>query len=327
MTDRAPEIAPEIADATDPAALARAAELLRTGGLVAFPTETVYGLGADARNARAVARIFEAKGRPSFNPLISHCADAQEAFAHGRFDTRARALAEAFWPGPLTLVVPRAADSAIAELTGAGLPTLALRVPGGELARRLIAAAGRPIAAPSANRSGSISPTTARHVADSLGDAVDLILDGGPCTVGVESTVIDVSGERPALLRPGGVAREELEAAAGPLVDPLQDPEAPSSPGQLASHYAPHARLRLNATDPRPDEALLAFGAEVPAGAKVTANLSPTGDLREAAANLFGLLHALDRAEVRGIAAMPVPETGLGAAINDRLRRAAAPRG
>jgi L-threonylcarbamoyladenylate synthase len=323
MTDRAPEIA----DATDPAALARAGELLRSGGLVAFPTETVYGLGADATNAHAVARIFEAKGRPSFNPLISHCADAQETFAHGRFDARARALAEAFWPGPLTLVVPRAPDSGIAELTGAGLPTLALRVPGGETARRLIAQAGRPIAAPSANRSGSLSPTTARHVADGLGSAVDLILDGGPCAVGVESTVIDVSGERPALLRPGGLPREELETAAGPLVDPAQDPNAPVSPGQLASHYAPSARLRLNATDPGGDEALLAFGPNVPTGAKVTANLSPTGDLTEAAANLFALLHALDRADVRGIAAMPVPETGLGAAINDRLRRAAAPRG
>ncbi|MDZ7713748.1 MAG: L-threonylcarbamoyladenylate synthase [Rhodovibrio sp.] len=315
-----------MADAGDPAARARAAELLRTGGLVAFPTETVYGLGADATDARAVARIFEAKGRPSFNPLISHCADAETAFAHGRFDARARALADRFWPGPLTLVVPRAPESAIAELTGAGLPTLALRVPGGEIARRLIAEAGRPIAAPSANRSGAISPTTARHVADSLGDAVDLILDGGPCTVGVESTVVDLSGDRPALLRPGGLAREDLEAAAGPLVDPAQDPEAPSSPGQLASHYAPSARLRLNAADPACDEALLAFGPDVPTGAKVTANLSPTGDLREAAAKLFALLHALDRADVRGIAAMPVPETGLGAAINDRLRRAAAPR-
>lgn len=322
-----PATPPEIADAHDPAAITRAAELLRAGGLVALPTETVYGLGADATNAGAVARIFEAKGRPSFNPLISHCADPESAFAHGRFDARARALAEAFWPGPLTLVVPRAPDSAIAELTGAGLPTLALRVPGGAVARRLIAAAGRPIAAPSANRSGSISPTTARHVADSLGDAVDLILDGGPCTVGVESTVIDLSGDRPALLRPGGLPREDLEAAAGPLVDPAQDPDAPASPGQLASHYAPSARLRLNATDPGAEEALLAFGPDVPAGAKVTANLSPTGDLREAAANLFALLHALDRADVRGIAAMPVPERGLGTAINDRLRRAAAPRG
>ncbi len=317
---------PEIADARDPAALARAAELLRTGGLVGFPTETVYGLGADATDTRAVARIFETKGRPSFNPLISHCADAASAFAHGRFDARARALAERFWPGPLTLVVPRLPESAIAELTGAGLPTLALRVPGGAIARRLIAQADRPIAAPSANRSGALSPTTAGHVADSLGEAVDLILDGGPCTVGVESTVVDVSGERPALLRPGGLPREELETAAGPLVDPARDPEAPSSPGQLASHYAPTARLRLNATDPAPDEALLAFGADVPDGAKVTANLSPSGDLREAAANLFALLHALDRPDVRGIAAMPVPATGLGAAINDRLRRAAEPR-
>ena len=322
-----PATPPEIADASDPTAIQRAADLLRAGGLVAFPTETVYGLGADATDARAVARIFEAKGRPSFNPLISHCPNAESAFAHGRFDARARALADAFWPGPLTLVVPRAADSAIAELSGAGLPTLALRVPGRAVARRLIAATGRPVAAPSANRSGSISPTTARHVADSLGDAVDLILDGGPCTVGVESTVIDLSGDRPALLRPGGLPREDLEAAAGPLVDPGQDPDAPASPGQLASHYAPTARLRLNATDPGADEALLAFGPDVPTGAKVTANLSPTGDLKEAAANLFALLHALDRADVRGIAAMPVPETGLGAAINDRLTRAAAPRG
>ena len=322
-----PATPPEIADASDPTAIQRAADLLRARGLVAFPTETVYGLGADATNARAVARIFEAKGRPSFNPLISHCPNAESAFAHGRFDARARALADAFWPGPLTLVVPRAADSAIAELTGAGLPTLALRVPGAEIARRLIAAAGRPVAAPSANRSGSISPTTARHVADSLGDAVDLILDGGPCTVGVESTVIDLSGDHPALLRPGGLPREDLEAAAGLLVDPVRDPDAPASPGQLASHYAPTARLRLNAIEPAANEALLAFGPDVPAGAKVTANLSPTGDLKEAAANLFALLHALDRADVRGIAAMPVPETGLGAAINDRLTRAAAPRG
>jgi L-threonylcarbamoyladenylate synthase len=222
--------------------------------------------------------------------------------------------------------VPRAPDSPIAELTGAGLPTLALRVPGGAVARRLLAQAGRPVAAPSANRSGAISPTTARHVVDSLGDAVDLILDGGPCTVGVESTVIDVSGERPALLRPGGLPREDLQAVAGPLADPAGDPDAPASPGQLASHYAPRARLRLNATDPAPDEALLAFGPDVPSGAKVTANLSPTGYLREAAANLFAQLHALDRADVRGIAAMPVPATGLGAAINDRLRRAAARR-
>ncbi|MBK1698769.1 L-threonylcarbamoyladenylate synthase [Rhodovibrio salinarum] len=318
---------PELADATDPRALAHAAELLRTGGLIAFPTETVYGLGADATDARAVARIYEAKGRPSFNPLISHCADAEAAFAEGRFDARARALATRFWPGPLTLVVRRAPDSRIADLTAAGLDTLALRVPGSETARRLLTLTGRPVAAPSANRSGSISPTTARHVADSLGNAVDLILDGGPCPVGVESTVIDLSGDRPALLRPGGLPREELEAAAGPLRDPASDPDAPTSPGQLASHYAPNARLRLNATDPSADEALLAFGPEVPGGAKATLNLSPTGDLREAAANLFAQLHALDRPDIRGIAAMPVPETGLGAAINDRLRRAAAPRG
>jgi L-threonylcarbamoyladenylate synthase len=248
---------PDIADARDPAALARAAELLLAGGLVAFPTETVYGLGADATDPRAVARIFEAKGRPSFNPLISHCADAETAYRYGRFDARARALAERFWPGPLTLVVPRAAGSPIAALTAAGLDTLALRVPGGAVARRLVARVGRPVAAPSANPSGAVSPTAARHVADGLGGAVDLILDDGPCPVGVESTVIDVSGAYPALLRPGGVAREELETVAGPLAAPSHDADAPAGPGQLASHYAPRARLRLNATDPGGDEALL----------------------------------------------------------------------
>jgi L-threonylcarbamoyladenylate synthase len=317
---------PQIADASDRRAIARAAELLRAGGLVAFPTETVYGLGADATDAQAVARIFEAKGRPSFNPLISHCANADAAMAEGAFDDRARALAARFWPGPLTLVVPRAPASRIAQLTTAGLDSVALRVPGSGTARALLAATGRPVAAPSANRSGALSPTTAAHVAESLGGAVDLILDGGACAVGVESTVVDLTGPKAALLRPGGLPREELEAAAGPLADAGADPDAPKSPGQLASHYAPNARLRLNATDPASDEALLAFGRHVPADAAVTRNLSATGDLREAAANLFAHLHALDRADVRGIAAMPVPEEGLGAAINDRLRRAAAGR-
>ena len=324
MTAARPEIVP--ADAPD--ALQRAAALLRGGRLVAFPTETVYGLGADATDATAVARIFEAKGRPRFNPLIAHCADPDAAAAQGRLDAPARALAEAFWPGPLTLVVPRRPDATVALLTAAGLDTLALRVPAQPRARALLEATGRPVAAPSANRSGAVSPTTALHVADSLGNRVDLVLDGGPCAIGVESTVVDLTGPRPVLLRPGGLPAEDIEAVAGPLAERGgDDAEAPHSPGRLPSHYAPDRPLRLNATEVRPGEALLAFGPKPPAGARVTRNLSAAGDLREAAANLFAHLHALDRAEVAGIAAMTVPERGLGRAINDRLRRAAAPRG
>jgi L-threonylcarbamoyladenylate synthase len=296
--------------------------LLRAGRLVAFPTETVYGLGADATNDRAVAAIFEAKGRPSFNPLIVHVAAPAETEALVQVDERARAVMARFWPGPLTLVLPRQKDSPVSLLASAGLDTIAVRLPDHPVAHALIKAAGRPLAAPSANRSGAVSPTLAEHVAESLGARVGLILDGGPCRVGVESTVLDLSGERPALLRPGGVPVEALEAALGcALIRPTDSPDAPKSPGMLESHYAPGLSVRLNATEIRPGEALLAIGE-----AAGTLNLSPSGDLEEAAANLFAMLRALDRPEFTGIAIMPIPEHGLGLAINDRLRRAAAPR-
>jgi len=309
----------------DAAAIAEAAALLSAGELVAFPTETVYGLGADATQDRAVAAIFEVKQRPSFNPLIVHFPSRAQAAREVVFDARAEALAQRFWPGPLTLVLPRRAESRISLLVSAGLDSLAVRVPAHPVAQALLKAAGRPLAAPSANLSGRVSPTTAVHVAEQLGAAVPLILDGGPCAVGLESTVVDLTGTVPALLRPGGVTREELEAAIGPLAEADRDAQ-PRGPGQLESHYAPALPLRLEATSVGPDEALLAFGPEVPAGAAETLNLSPRGDLREAAANLFAHLRALDRPGRAAIAVMPVPEVGLGVAINDRLRRAAAPR-
>lgn len=314
-----------------PADTARAAALLRSGGLVAFPTETVYGLGGDARNPEAVARIFAAKGRPSFNPLISHFPDAGAAFREVVADSRAHALAERFWPGPLTLVLPRAADSRIDLLTGAGLPSLAVRVPAHPLARALLREAGVPVAAPSANRSGAVSPTTAEHVLEGLSGRVDAVLDGGACPVGVESTVVDLTGPAPLLLRPGGVPEEALRALLGPLGRPEQVAEgaAMPSPGMLLSHYAPGLPVRLGATMAGPDEALLAFGP-APAGAGALWQLSEGRDMVEAASRLFAGLRWLDaegqRLGLRGIAAMPVPEEGLGAAINDRLRRAAAPR-
>ncbi len=306
--------------------LAEAARLIRAGELVAFPTETVYGLGADATNERAVARIFEAKGRPHFNPLISHVANAGDAQRFVTWNATADRLAQAFWPGPLTLVLPRASGSAIALLTTAGLDSVAIRAPDHPMALALIRAAGCPIAAPSANRSGAVSPTRAEHVAESLGGRVALILDGGPCTVGVESTVLDLTGETPTLLRPGGATREAIEAAIGPIAlsHALPTGEAArKSPGQLASHYAPSRPVRLGATSVAADEALLAFGPHPLEGAKQTLNLSVTGDLAEAAANLFAQLRALDRPEIACIAVMPVPQQGLGLAINDRLRRAA----
>jgi len=303
--------------------IARAAEILRRGGLVAFPTETVYGLGGDATDDRAVAAIFDAKGRPKFNPLIVHLPDAGAAFALGVANDAARNLAAAFWPGPLTLVLQRAPSCPVSLLASAGLDTLAVRVPQHPVAQALLRAAGRPLAAPSANRSGKVSPTTAQHVAESLGGRVALILDGGACPVGIESTVVDVSGPAPLLLRPGGVTQEEIEAVVGKLA--AAPPTAtPKSPGQLESHYAPALPLRLDARETRPDEALLAFGPDVPAGARVTANLSASGDLVEAAAHLFAMLRQLDASGCRAIAVMPIPETGLGRAINDRLRRAAA---
>nr|WP_246105264.1 L-threonylcarbamoyladenylate synthase [Rhodoligotrophos appendicifer] len=312
-----------------PENIASAADCLGHGNLVAFPTETVYGLGADATSDRAVARIFEAKGRPSFNPLIIHVEDLAAARVLGSFDAAAERLAQAFWPGPLTLVVPRAPGCPISALASAGLDTIALRVPAHETAQALLRACGRPLAAPSANRSGSISPTLAAHVAASLGDRVDRILDAGATGIGLESTIIACLGSAPTLLRPGGLAREAIERCLeGRLADCAADPDRPTAPGQLLSHYAPRAALRLNVTAPAPGEAYLAFGPAAPHDGPMR-NLSPGGDLIEAAANLFRLLHELDAEAVSRsstIAAAPVPHHGLGEAINDRLARAAAPR-
>ncbi len=295
-----------------------AAQALRGGELVIIPTETVYGLGADAANGQAVARIFEAKGRPRFNPLISHVASAQAASALIRMDSRAHALAEAFWPGPLTLVAPAASDCLVSELARAGLDTVAVRVPGHPLARELLATFGGPVAAPSANRSGRPSPTTLAHALAEVGEAVAASLDGGPCQVGLESTVVSITEHGVALLRPGGVTRAALQAVVGPLIE-VQD-DAIRSPGRLTLHYAPEAPVRLNADAPHAGEAFLAFGPAI-AGPSVW-NLSPSGDLREAAANLFAYLRAADRAAPTGIAVAPIPRDGLGEAINDRLRRA-----
>ncbi|WP_425405254.1 L-threonylcarbamoyladenylate synthase [Hwanghaeella sp.] len=315
----------------DSTGLDEAARLIRAGGLVAFPTETVYGLGADATNDTAVARIFEAKQRPSFNPLIVHSPSISEVWKYAAESPRAHALADAFWPGALTMVLPRKPRTKLSLLVSAGLPSVAIRVPAHGGARDLLRLSGRPIAAPSANRSGRISPTTAQHVAESLGDAVDLILDGGPCRIGVESTIIDVTGDRVALLRPGGVPLEALENTVGQSIDMPEhaytessddDVPAPISPGLLSSHYAPRAAVRLNARKPATGEAFLGFGP----GAEADLNLSPSGDLREAAANLFAMLHELDATGAEAIAVAPIPESGLGRAINDRLRRAAAPR-
>jgi len=307
--------------------IAEAARILSDGGLVAFPTETVYGLGGDATNERAVAAIFEAKGRPQFNPLISHVLDASSAKAFVKWNDNAEKLATRFWPGPLTLVLPRVESSPISLLATAGLDTVAIRAPSHPVAQALIRATGRPVAAPSANRSGAVSPTRAEHVAESLGERMAMILDGGPCLVGVESTVLDLSGNRPTLLRPGGATREAIEAVVGPiaLTDAIPSGEsARKSPGQLASHYAPSRPVRLEATSVGPDEGLLAFGPNPPPGAVLTYNLSPSGDLGEAAAHLFAMLRSLDRPGIGRIAVMPIPQTGLGLAINDRLRRAAA---
>lgn len=299
----------------------RAAVLLRAGGLVAFPTETVYGLGADARQDQAVARIFDAKSRPQFNPLIVHVPDVEAAKRYVIWSDTAAQLAKLFWPGPLTLVLPLRANSGLSPLVTAALPTLAIRVPAHPVARTLLEAFGGPVAAPSANPSGKISPTTAAHVQAGLSGKIDAIVDGGACDVGVESTIVGVF-DAPTLLRPGGLPQEAIEAALGhPLVrHTAQDPLI--APGQMSSHYAPVASIRLNASDVAPNERLLGFGAVENA----TLNLSATGDLIEAASNLFHHLHALDGAGDAPIAVSPVPDTGLGRAINDRLRRAAAPR-
>lgn len=306
-----------------PNTIARAAQTLREGGLVAFPTETVYGLGADATSDVAVARLYAAKGRPQFNPLIAHVSNYRAAQQIALVNATAEKLIAEFWPGPLTFVLPRHPHSPVSLLACAGLDTIAVRAPAHPVARALLSAFGGPIVAPSANRSGRLSPTTAAHVAADFGAGL-LILDGGAAPLGLESTVVDLTGERAAILRPGAVARETLEAILGPLS--AASDSAVKSPGQLASHYAPHLPLRLDAQDARADEALLAFGPGAPTGALRTLNLSPRGDLIEAAANLFAYLRTLDIAPARTIAVMSIPEHGLGEAINDRLRRAAAPR-
>ncbi len=314
----------------DAAGTARAATLLRAGSLVAFGTETVYGLGADATDDHAVAAIYAAKGRPHFNPLICHYPNAAAAFAQVQASDAAHKLAAALWPGPLTLVLPRQPDCPVSLLAGAGLPTLAVRVPATPSALALLRAVGRPVAAPSANRSGQVSPTTAAHVLAGLGGRIAAVLDSGPCQVGVESTVLDLSGPQPVLLRPGGTTREAIEAVVGPiLLPPATQPATLHSPGMMLSHYAPSLPVRLEAASVAPDEALLAFGPPLP-GAGAVYQLSASGDATEAAARLFAGLRALDAEGVarglRGIAAMPVPGAGLAPAIRDRLSRAAAPR-
>lgn len=303
-----------------------AARALRQGKLVAFPTETVYGLGGDATSDRAVAAIFAAKGRPSFNPLIVHVANIASAAQYAELSAKAQSVARAFWPGPLTLVLPRRRDCKISLLATAGLDSVAIRVPAHKIAQTLLMMAGLPLAAPSANPSGRLSPTSADHVMADLGDKVEFVIDGGACSVGVESTVLSLLEDRPRILRPGAVTADVLSAALKETVQIEQgteDAAAPRSPGRLLSHYAPTLPVRLEAASAGPGEALLGFG---PAAPKDALNLSPTGDLQEAAANLFAMLRQLDDPRHRAIAVMPVPDTGLGVAINDRLRRAAAPR-
>jgi len=314
----------------DAAAATEAARVLAAGGLVAFPTETVYGLGADATGGEAVARLYEAKGRPRFNPLIAHVADAAAAQKLARFNADALLLADAFWPGPLTLVLPKAPQCPVAALATAGLDTIALRVPDHAVARAILAAFGKPVVAPSANRSGHVSPTRAEHVAADLAGRIDLIVDGGPTRLGVESSIVACL-DAPVLLRPGAVTRAAIEARLGRRLAEApaaraDEEKAPLAPGMLARHYAPRTPLRLDAARVEEGEALLAFGAAPVEGferAVATLNLSPRGDLVEAAANLFAHLRALDSSGARKIAVIPVPHQGLGEAINDRLARAA----
>ena len=313
--------------AATPTAIARAAQLLRNGELVAIPTETVYGLGADATNPAAVAKIFTAKQRPRFNPLIVHVADLAAARQLAMFPEMAERLAAAFWPGPLTLVLPRQADAAIPDITVAGLQTIAIRVPRHPVAQQVLRLFARPVAAPSANRSGHVSATSATHVAEDLGTHCALILEAGPSEIGLESTVIDATGPRPAILRHGALSRERIESVTGAVISEVGGAgQPPKSPGQLLSHYAPSCRLRMNARTVEADEALLAFGPDAPDTRGPSINLSPSGDLTEAAAGLFAALRDLDQPHVACIAVMPIPDTGLGEAINDRLRRAAAGR-
>ena len=304
---------------SDSSGIAQAAAMLRPGQLVAFPTETVYGLGADARNGKAVAAIYEAKGRPSFNPLIVHLSDATLAERYVEWSDAAEILASAFWPGPLTLILPLKEGHGLSSLVTAGLDTVAVRVPAHASARKLLAEFGGPVAAPSANPSGRISPTTAAHVMAGLGGRIAAILDDGPCTVGLESTIVGLNGDTATLLRAGGLPQEAIEAALGQLLA-IENGANITAPGQLASHYAPGATVRLNASQVVGNEVLLGFGPM-----PCDLNLSPTGDLVEAAAHLFDFLHQLD-AMARPIAVAPIPAHGLGQAINDRLQRAAAPR-
>jgi L-threonylcarbamoyladenylate synthase len=304
--------------------LEEAARHLRAGGLVAFPTETVYGLGGDATSARAIASIFDLKGRPKFNPLIIHVPSIAAAEKLVKMDVRARYLAKRLWPGALTMILPPQPDSPVQMLALGGQRKVAIRIPDHPLALDLLELVGRPLAAPSANRSGSTSPTWAEHVDINFGRSLAMILDGGPCRLGIESTIIDLTTDPATLLRPGAVTIETIAASIGQLAQPGDD--ASRSPGTQSSHYAPNRPLRIGVENPQPGEVLLAFGPYPPEGFAATLNLSDSGDLVEAAANLFSYLHSLDRPEFSGIATMPIPERGLGLAINDRLRRAAAPR-
>lgn len=317
-------------DPDEGAAIDAATAVLAKARPVAIPTETVYGLAADATDPGAITSIYETKGRPRFNPLICHMADLAMAERHATFDPLSRKLAERFWPGPLTLVLPLEAESTIHPLATAGLDTVGIRVPKG-FAGELIRAFGRPLAAPSANSSGRISPTTAQHVEADLGERIELVIDAGPCPVGVESTILKIEDGRIRLLRPGGVPVEAIEEATGLAVERpnATGTAAIEAPGMLASHYAPNAHVRLDATSVMPGEALIRFGNQPVEGIDQAAadfDLSPTGDLAEAAANLFGFLKRADQTGASGIAVTPVPDHGLGEAINDRLKRAAAPR-
>ena len=320
--------------AANPNAIEQAATILKNGGLIGMPTETVYGLAANALDGKAVARIFEAKGRPAFNPLITHFARARDIEPYADMDERAKALAQKFWPGPLTMILKRKKDCPISDLVTAGLPTLAVRVPDHKAAQNLIRAAGVPLAAPSANPSGTLSPTSAAHVARTLGDKVDLVLAAGTSRVGLESTVIDLSTDQSIILRPGGITPEELEETLGHKLHIAESSDTIKSPGQLLKHYAPKTPLRLNAVDLKSGEALLAFGSTKFMGIKgggsasdlpddMIRNLSETGDLHEAASNLFTMLHDMDAHHHTAIAVMNIPDTGVGIAINDRLKRAA----
>ncbi|MGU3494640.1 L-threonylcarbamoyladenylate synthase [Xanthobacteraceae bacterium A53D] len=329
--DRLTQVLPAATPARAKLAAVAAARVIAEGGLVAFPTETVYGLGADAGNPRAVAGVYAAKGRPAFNPLISHVPDLEAAQKLGEMNEDAVKLAAAFWPGPLTLVVRCRDTDAICDLARAGLETTALRVPDHPAARAFLAAAGRPVVGPSANRSGHVSPTTADHVMADLKGRIDAVLDAGATPVGVESTIVDCSGPAPRLLRPGGLTRAAIEAVLGHALPDADhgDAERPSAPGRLASHYAPNAPVRLEATEVRPGEALITFDGARPPGsgeAALVIDLSPTGDLAEAAANLYGTLRLVDARGAAGIAVVPLPREGLGEAMADRLGRAAAPR-